>query len=69
MPAGFFVCVFCLFLAPWWQVRQGDSEGVREVGGGFGEVEYFVRFPEVQHVPLSATRRVEAADYLTLEVG
>ena len=68
MPAGFFVCVFCLFLAPWWQVRQGNSEGFCEVCGGFVEVESFVRFPEVQHVPLNAARRVEAAEHLTLEI-
>ncbi len=68
MPAGFFVFGFWLFLAPWWQVRQGDSEGFREVFGGFVEVEFFVRFPEVQHVPLNVARCVEAAEHLTLEI-
>ena len=60
--------VFCLLLAPWWQVRQGDSECFREVFDGFVDVEFFVRFPEVQHDPLNAARRVETAEYLTLEV-
>ena len=66
MPAGFFV--FYVFLASWWQVGQSNSEGFREVCGGFVEVELFVRFPEVQHVPLNAARRVETAEHLTLEI-
>ena len=68
MPAGFFVFGFYVFPAPWWQVRQGGSEGFREVFGGFVEVQFFERFPEVQHVPLNAARRVEAAEHLTLEI-
>ncbi len=69
MPAGFFVFGFCVFLVRWWQVCQGDSEGFREVFGGFVEVEFFVRVPEVQHVPLNAARWVETTEYLTLQVG
>ena len=65
MPAGFFVFGFYVFPAPWW---QGGSEGFREVFGSFVDVEFFVRFPEVQHVPLNAARWVEAAEHLTLEI-
>ena len=68
MPAGFFVFVFYVFLASGWQVWQGGSEGFCEVFGGFGEVEFFYAFQEVQHVPLNAARKVETAEHLTLEI-
>ena len=68
MPAGFFCFVFRGILAVGWQVGNGDSEGFGEVFGSGLEVEFFVRFPEVQDVSLNSANWIKTAEYLAFEI-